>query len=239
MEKLFPLTSSVPSEKARMLSALEVMVRSNSIRTDGLIPAEVIQFDRENNVATVRPLIMWVDVQDKTIPRNEFAEINVISLGAGGFHISFPVNQGDLGWIQASDRDLSQFKQTLREAKPNSGRYHKFEDGWFIPDVFRKYVINAEDAEAMVIQSVDSATRISIRGDNIKITAPTKVLIDTPESEFTGNVTINKKLHVVDDVTMDKNATVAIDMKVADVSVIGHGHLSSAPGTRTGGGMIP
>jgi len=238
MEKLYPLTAAVSSDKKRMLSAMDLMIRGNALRTDGLIPAEVMQFDRETNVATVRPLIMWVDVQDQSIPRVEFAEINVLSLGAGGFHISFPLKQGDIGWIMASDRDLSQFKATLKEAKPNSGRCQKFEDGWFIPDVFRNYAISAEDAGAMVIQSTDSATRISIRGDNIKITSPVKVTVDTPLTEFTGDVKIDKKLQVVDTVTMNKDAVIAIDATIAGISVKGHGHTSSAPGTRTSGGML-
>jgi hypothetical protein len=238
MEQLYPLTASSSSDKKRMLGAMDLMLRGQALRTDGLIPAEVIQFDRKNNIATVRPLIMWVDVQDQAVPRVEFADISVISLGAGGFHISFPVKPGDIGWIMASDRDLSQFKATLREAKPNTGRHQKFEDGWFIPDVFRNYLINAEDADAMVIQSVDSLTRISIRHDNIKITAPVKVTVDTPLTEFTGDVKIDKKLQVVDTVTMNKDAVIAIDAKVAGISVIGHGHISSAPGTRTSGGML-
>ena len=62
--------------------------------------------------------------------------------------------------------------------------------------------------------------------------------MDTPLTTITGDVVIQKKLRVNDDVTMDKNLAVAIDAKVATVSVIGHGHISSAPGSRTSGGMI-
>ncbi|XAO36863.1 hypothetical protein WP1_224 [Pseudomonas phage WP1] len=39
----------------------------------------------------------------------------------------------------------------------------------------------------MVIQSTNGATRISIRGDNIKITAPSNVTVDTPQANFTGS----------------------------------------------------
>ncbi|MGQ4806668.1 hypothetical protein ACUBIR_26045, partial [Escherichia coli] len=125
----------------------------------------------------------------------------------------------------ASDRDLGIFRATLQQSKPNTGRCHRFEDGMFIPDVFRKYVINGEDTNAMVIQSVDGATRVSIRPDNIKMTA-SLVTIDAPTAHFTGNVTV------------DKTLTATVDAVVAGISVKGHGHISSAPGNRTAGAMI-
>jgi hypothetical protein len=229
---LNPLISATSSDKQRMGGALDLLFQNNKFRTDGLIPAEVIQFDRARNLATVRPLIMWVDVQDGTHPRHELVDINVISLGAGDFHISFPIKQGDLGWIHASDRDLSQFKATLAQAKPNSGRAKKFEDGWFIPDVFRQYTIAGEDANAMVIQSTNSATRISIRGDNIKITAPVGVTVDTPLATFTGDVVVQKNI------TGNQNLTIAATATVAGIDVNNHGHISNVVDARTKGGMI-
>lgn len=221
-----PLNNATSNDKADWSAALSFLMRNYAIQNlDGCLPAIVTNYDRKNNVATIKPLIMWVDVQDNNHSRNELANINVISIGAGGFHISFPVNQGDLGWILATDRDTERFKEYLNEQAPNTGRIHTFESGLFIPDVFRKYTINAEDSEAMVIQSTDGATRISIRDDNIKITA-NAVVVDAPTTTFTGDVLMNKTL------------SVATDAIVGGVSVIGHGHTSSSPGSRTVGGMI-
>ncbi|XAO36864.1 baseplate spike protein [Pseudomonas phage WP1] len=67
----------------------------------------------------------------------------MISMGAGGFHISFPIQQGDIGWIYAADRDTSQFLESLSMSKPNTGRIHKLDHGMFIPDVFRRYTIDS------------------------------------------------------------------------------------------------
>lgn len=222
---LTPLTTGLSSDKKTLAAAMQAVLRFNDLKFEVLLPAVVLLFDRARNVATVQPLITWVDVNDNARPRARYTEIPVMSSGGGGFHISFPLKAGDLGWIYASDRDLGIFRATLQQSKPNTGRCHRFEDGMFIPDVFRKYVINGEDTNAMVIQSVDGATRVSIRPDNIKMTA-SLVTIDAPTAHFTGNVTV------------DKTLTATVDAVVAGISVKGHGHISSALGNRTAGAMI-
>lgn len=231
MPTLKPILSQNPQDKLRMASSMAAMFQYNNLRFESMMPAMVTQYDRETNMATVQPLMYWVDTQDGVHKRGDVTQIPVLSMGAGGFHINFPVKPNDLGWIYASDRDLAQFKATLKISKPHTARNHKFEDGLFIPDVFRQYTINGEDADAMVIQSTDGATRISIRGDNIKITTPTTVTLDS-------NVHVTKNVSIDGDVTMAKTLVVATEVTVKGVAVTTHGHISSAPGSRTSGGMI-
>lgn len=221
-----PLLAQSSGEKKRLASALSLLLRRFDLNNNQMLPAEIVGYDRDTNVATVQPLIMWVDVNNGTHSRPELEQIPVLSLGGGNFHISFPFKAGDLGWIFAADRDISLYLQSLKETKPSTGRCHRFEDAIFIPDVMRQYSISGEDSEAMVIQSTDGTTRVSVRKDNIKLTAPTEIVFDTPLATFTG------------DVVVDKTITVTTDAVVAGISVVGHGHISSAPGSRTGGGMI-
>jgi len=230
--KLKPLVSTNAPARKRLISALEQLLYSNSLKIEDMLPAVVLNYDRNANIATVRPLIKLLDVQDIGHSRNVIAGIPVLSMGAGNFHISFPMNTGDLGWIHASDRDISQFVQSLKESIPNSGRLHSFSDAMFIPDVFRQYTIAAEDSAAMVIQSTNGATKISIRGDNIKITAPTKILLQTPTVETSANLQVDGNLLV------NGTAKIVGDTNIDGVSFIGHGHISSSPGNRTSGGAI-
>lgn len=239
-----PLLSNNSSQKKRLLGALQAAFEQNTIDDDNLLPCIIKSFDRTNNVAVVQPIISWVTIADDLKPRNELASINVLSLGGGGFHISFPLNPGDLAWIFAADRDISLFKQALAQSKPNTGRLHSFEDGLVIPDVFRKYTINAADAAAMVIQSTDGTTRIAISEGVINITAPTSVTVTTPIATFTGNVHIKQNLTVDQNATITQNATVSGSATLPSATTVGgtnvsnHGHTSSSPGTRTSGGMI-
>lgn len=252
------LLSNTSGDKQRLLGALMAAMRGHELTSDQLLPAIVQSFDRENNVAVIQPLIQWVDVNDGLHSRHALAKINVLSLGGGGFNISFPLKQGDLGWIIAADRDISLFKQSLAQAAPNSGRLHDFSDGWFVPDVFRKYTIDGADTESMVIQSTDSETRICIREGIVDIFAPSSVTVTTPETVFTGNVTIQQNLRVNETATIDDTltadglatlnaglsvpnapASLPAGTTIGGVNATLHGHISSAPGVRTVAGMIP
>lgn len=205
-----PLMDGLPGEgQAGAAGLMATALRKFQIDDENSIPAIVIDFDRNSNLITVKPLIMWVDMNDIGHSRHTIADLNCLSLGGGGFHISFPIKEGDLGWVIAADRDISLFKQSLKESMPNTFRVHSFADGLFIPDVFRKYVINGEDSGAMVLQSTDGATRISIRDDNIKITAPSNVVVDTPTTTFTGDVIIDKSLTVTQQTAVNGGFTAA------------------------------
>lgn len=216
-----------PTDNKSLAAALDAINQKTTSEQDNLLPAIIISYDRITNLAIVKPLIQVVMVNQGIKSRKPLARIHVLSIGAGGFHINFPVKPGDLGWIFAADRDISKFRESLKESTPATSRMHTFSDGMWIPDVFRQYKIKGEDSNAMVIQSTDGSTCISIRGDNIKITAPSKVVIDTPETTFTGNVTIQKNL-----TTSGNNTTTGKSTLVGATSVEGldiKTHIHSNP----------
>lgn len=215
-------------------------MRQFSLNFDHILPASVISYDRDNNVVEVQPMIQIVKLDGTPISRHPLASVPAVSMGGGGFHINFPLKNGDLGWIFATDRDYTTFMQTLKESAPNSTRAHKFSDSLFMPDVLRQYTINGADTTAMVIQSTDSNTRIAIDvGGNMRITAPTQLLVDTPLAKFTHDVEIDGNLLVKLNSTINGNETVDGTLTVDGIDVNTHGHISSSPGTRTSGNMIP
>lgn len=230
-----PLVKS-PGDDQSLASTMRFIQRAIEMDMENCLPCRVMDYDRAANRATVRPAIMsTVRSTESTdlIRKNRVAipDIPVLSLGAGGFHISFPVKRGDLGWIYACDRDISLFLQSLTEQPAGlDGASHKFSDAIFIPDVFSKYTINEEDEGALVIQSTSSATRISVREDNIKITAPVKVQLDTPLTEIlhdltvSGNTILEQNLSVTGPATTLPQATT-----VGGAVVYGHDH----------GGVVP
>jgi hypothetical protein len=240
-----PVINTTSSSNKRLVNALASMMRQHDLNDDNMLPAKVISYDRTTNVATVQPMIMKVTTSGNNIQRNQIALVPVLSMGGGGFHINFPLATNSLGWIYASDRDLTLFMQALAMSPPNTTRCHRFSDSMFIPDVFYKYTINASDADAMVIQSVDGTTRISISEGEINIFAPTSVMVTTPMATFSQDVAVKGNLTVTGNtaanggldttgggsaaaVTLSENTT------VGDIQVVGHDHMGNGPGNLTG-----
>ena len=161
-----------PSNNDTIIGAFRWILRKFLQGTDDLLPAKVIAFDRAANRVQVQPLIAIVSTANERISRAQIASLPVVQYGGGGMILSFNLVAGDLGWIKASDRDISLFKQSYEEAVPNTQRMHNFSDAVFIPDVMTGYTIKEEDAAHAVLQTKDGSVRIAIWPDKVKITAP-------------------------------------------------------------------
>lgn len=141
---------------------------------DGMLPARIVAVngDRDNPRVTVQPLIAIVTTGDEQISRAQIASLPVFQFGAGGYMLSFPLAPGDLGWILASDRDISIFLQSYAQSRPQTFRKQNFADSLFIPDAMRAYTIQPEDANNPVFQKADGSVRLALWPEFVKITAP-------------------------------------------------------------------
>lgn len=170
-----------PADQDSMVGTLRLAFRKMLMGVDGMLPARVIAYQRTpNNVATVQPLIMIGDTSGNKMSRAQIENIPVLAFGAGGFLMSFNVKPGDMGWILASDRDISLFLQGMREDWPNTKRLKSFSDGMFIPDAMRNWALADEDQENAVFQSTDGSIKISLGENFIKLKHPTQVIAETP-----------------------------------------------------------
>ena len=167
------IPSQDPADDGNIGGTLRTVFRKQMMKAQGQLPAIVISYDRTRNRAAVRPLVTMVKTNGQTVQRASIASVPVLALAGGGFVLNFPLKAGDLGWIEASDRDISLFLQSLKESPPNTFRIHSFNDGRFIPDAFGKYTINDEDGSAAVLQSLDGSVRIALDTDMIRIRAAT------------------------------------------------------------------
>lgn len=158
-----------PANRGSMAGLLRHVFRKMMISVDGMLPATIVAYDRATNQARVQPQVMMVGTDGQTIARGQIDGIYVLNIGGGGFVLSFPLKPGDLGWILASDRDISLFKQSMANAAPNTERIHSFSDGLFIPDILRTWTLEAEDESKLVLQTVDASQRISIGDAGIKM----------------------------------------------------------------------
>ena len=161
-----------PTNDDTLLGVFKEVLKKNLQRTDDMLPASVVAYDRAQNRAQVRPLIQMVDTLGNPHNRAPLASVPVLLLGGGDFFCSFHLPPGSLGWIKASDRDISIFLQNYVNASPNTARLHSFEDAIFIPDLMTRYTIAGEDQQAAVIQNRTGTVKISMTSQRININAP-------------------------------------------------------------------
>lgn len=178
--------SKDPANDGTLQGVLNVALRKAAMQFDCQLPAQVIAYDRATNVATVKPLVQMLTTAGELVSRAQIVSVPVLSLGGGQAAIHFNIQPGDLGWIEASDRDISIFKQSMGEGAPNTVRLHNFSDSRFIPDQFAKYTL-ADDTTECTIQTLDGKHRIELFDDKTKITADTTTLEITPTA-ITGTV---------------------------------------------------
>lgn len=155
---------------------------------DDMLPAQIVSYNRETNIAQVQPLISMVTTDNIIIKRAAIQTVPVVQLGGGGFTLNIPMKPGDIGFIKANDRDIHLFLQGMTSAIPNTSRKHSFEDAVFIPSVLAGYTIAGEDTDNLVIQSLDNSVKISLGATSIKIEAPIVHIQSTA-----GNTTIDGK----------------------------------------------
>lgn len=177
-----------PANTSDMSGMFREVLKKFLLNVDDMIPAKIVAYDRLENRATVQPLLVMLNADNQPISRNQLASIPVFNIGGGGFIMSFPMKEGDLGWIKAADRDIAEFLKEYKESQPATKRVHNFSNGLFIPDVMTGYDIAEEDEGNAVLQTLDGTVRISLFPDKLKVTAPL-VEVDSPNTNLTGNIT--------------------------------------------------
>lgn len=158
-----------PADEGDLLGSLRHILGKELQNLDGMLPAKVIAYDRAKNRATVQPLVMLLTTSNTTVARATLASVPVYQIGGGGFILNFNLKAGDLGWIKASDRDISLFLQSYAASAPNTIRKHSFSDAVFYPDVMKGYTIAGEDAENAVLQNLDGSVKLALAASKMTL----------------------------------------------------------------------
>jgi hypothetical protein len=202
-----------PADRGSMVGLLKLAILKGLQNTDDMLPARVIAYDRASNRASVQPLIYVITTDNKRVTRASVASVPVLQLGGGGFVLSFPIRPGDLGWIKANDRDISNFKAGYSMAAPQTFRKHTFEDALFIPDVMMKGVSLA-DSGGVCLQSLDGSVSVVLLDD--------KVVINAPEVEINGETKIT--------LTSEEIGLIAPNINAGGIRFDTHEHVGVQPG---------
>lgn len=205
-----------PASSGTLLGAFNLAIDKVIQGLNNRLPASVVSYDRVTNLAQIEILIPYVTTSGDIVPRAQIAAVPVQIDGGGGIFISFPLQAGDLGWIEACDRDISLFLQTYKVTAPNSFRKWNFSDGKFTPSVMRGFTILPIDATSAVISTLDGSVRISISPTGVNITSPV--------------VTINGGLTLTGDMTGPDGNTGSLTLTG---SLVVTGKLTCGDGTLT------
>jgi len=152
-------------------------------RIEKIAPAQIVSYDRQKNRAEVQILNQSITSEGGKISRKVLNDIPALMLYGGGYVLSFPIKEGDIGWICAADRNISIFKQTLKMFAPATYEKHKYKDSFFVPNYINGFTYTTDDENAVLLTSTDGLTKISIKDGQTTITSANITL--------NGNLTVN------------------------------------------------
>ena len=230
-----PQLNFVDSEIPSPSELWESLVRNAMLRLECVLPATVVSYDRAKNLVTVQPAVHRVLTDGTMVPR-AIAQVPCANFCGGGVGINFPLKPGDTGWLIAADRDTENFQQALSPTIPKSGNIHRYEFGVFIPDKIRDFIIDTTDEGALVIETLDSKTRLSLKQGQITIISANNVKVVTKTADVTASdkVTLACKTATVTATdsasvtcpatTWTGNITVTGDVVANGISLTGHVH---------------
>jgi len=163
-----PAPSRRPGQDNELTGAMDLVLRKFLLDVDDMLPARIVSYDREKNRAQIEILYLVTMTDGSMNPLTAPAEVPALVMGGGGMCLTFPLKSGDLGWIKASDRDMSLFLQSYEAEPGNTTRLHCFEDGVFIPDVMKDFVVS--DGAAATLQTLDGTTSVAVKPGSIVLT---------------------------------------------------------------------
>lgn len=168
-----------------LYSFIEAYIRKALMEVQTSIPA-VIRKVVDRNTVIVEPAIEQLNPDWERV---QWAQIKlpVLYSAGGGFAISMPLSVGDTGWIVAGDLDDENFLREPSVVKQNTFERHKYQFGFFVPNGFNKYEFSSDDEGALVVQTKNGDTKITIKEDTITIASKSELNINAETVKINGS----------------------------------------------------
>lgn len=153
------------------------------------LPAVVVEYNAAQSIATVLPLVDAV-YSDGVVKKSQLIyNIPVQWPSGGGGIISFPIKQGDTGWVAFACRSIDEWVYgDGGSVVPASSRTLDYNDAIFIPGVFSVNTSLSPDPENVQIKFAGSSITIKPSGE-VEVVAP-NVTITSPSVRITGDVSV-------------------------------------------------
>lgn len=155
----------------------------------------IIEFDSTTQTCTIE-LMQLKQMSSEIIIPAPLTEVPLIVYGSGDASITLPNPVGTICLVLFLDRNMDAFMQTGEQYVPDTARMHDFTDCVALT-TFRTLVnpIENYDENSISINYQNSTIKtkdeieINSKGD-ITISSPTKIILDTPEVETSGSLSV-------------------------------------------------
>lgn len=174
---------------------------------------------------TVQPLINQMSGDRIATPHGQIANCVYSRLTGGLNAVIMDPEPGDIGFMGFCTRDVSAVVKSAAPAPPGSFRVFDWADGvligWVPLGVTPTQYIRFLQAGAGI--EVVSPVKITLRAPTVEIDASTELVVNSPDSEFSGNITAQGTITGVTQVVQGSGGSA--------VHLSTHEHPTAAPGS--------
>lgn len=167
----------------------------------------------------VVPMVNQVDGLGQPVPHDVIYGLPYTRIQGGKNAVIIDPSVGDLGIAVFASRDISSVKAAKAQANPGSARVMDYADGMYIGGLLNaapeNYVVMTD-----ALLKLFHTTKIVLQAPNVEIDASSEFKVDSPDSEFTGN------MHTPQTLTADIDVVFGPD----ETSSVSHEHPTAAPG---------
>lgn len=221
---------------ATLDNAIEMALFAALIGKRHCVPGKVVSFNSAEQTIIAEPMICAEGSDGAKIPLPPVADVPLFQLGGGEFIITVNPKAGDPCLLLVSDRAIDDWFETNESRIPADYRQNDLSDCFAFVGFRPKPLLIKNWMQGITIRKVDGSHYINIADDGKTTIKALSLLVDAENSEFTGNVKIDKDLYVQGGTTFIGNvdgggATARFkDATIADITYSGHRHKENGDG---------
>lgn len=170
------------------------LVWSILARVRTMQPCRVMKVTNAGGVSPVGfvdllPLVNQLDGYNNAVPHETIYNCPYFRLQGGANAIILDPQVGDIGWAGFADRDISSVKATKAQANPGSKRKFSMADAFYWGGL-----LNGTPSQYIAFSTtgiaITSPTKITLTAPQIVSNASTSFTVNSPQSNFSGAVTV-------------------------------------------------
>lgn len=150
------------------------------------IPGIIESYDQEKKRCRVRPAINIRKTDGSTFQPSPIVNVPVVWPSGGGFTILAPLPEGEPVDIRFSQRGITQFKELFSQSDPGDGIFAK-EDA-VVYAGYGALEVTPATSSGMSMQDDAGENYLYVEDGLVKVKAATKITMDSPVVDFTGNI---------------------------------------------------